>query len=81
MTSVFVGNLPIWVTSQHLRDWLSEENLKFVRVHVLAGKRCGFVDAPTDKEAERIIARYNHAPLDGRMLRAHTAHPRSVTEG
>ena len=80
MTSIFIGNLPLWVTSQHLKEWLREEKLEFIRVHVLAGKRCGFIDAPSGEEAERIIARYDNAPLDGHILRAHTAHPKPTAE-
>ena len=79
--TVFLGNLPTWVTADDIKQWLSAEDLvadsiKVIRNHeTQESKGFAFVEAPTNDEMQSIIRRFDRAPLEDRLLRANPAQP------
>src|SRR5437867_2617070 len=79
--TVFLGNLPTWVTADDIKNWLATEDLvadsiKVIRNHeTQESKGFAFVEAPTAEEMQSIIRRFDRAPLDGKILRANPAQP------
>ncbi|HLY20102.1 MAG TPA: hypothetical protein VKR61_22900 [Bryobacteraceae bacterium] len=79
--TVFLGNLPIWVTADDIKGWLAAEGLvadsvKVIRNHeTQESKGFAFVEAPTADEMQAIIRRFDRAPLEDRLLRANPAQP------
>ena len=79
--TVFLGNLPTWVTADDIKQWLAAEDLvadavKVIRNHeTQESKGFAFVEAPTDDEMQSIIRRFDRAPLEDRLLRANPAQP------
>ena len=79
--TVFLGNLPTWVTADDIRQWLTAEDLvadaiKVIRNHEpQESKGFAFVEAPTADEMQAIIRRFDRAPLEDRLLRANAAQP------
>src|SRR5271170_32109 len=79
--TVFLGNLPVWVTADDIKQWLSAEDLvadsvKVIRNHeTQESKGFAFVEAPTADEMQAIIRRFDRAPLEDRLLRANPAQP------
>jgi RNA recognition motif-containing protein len=79
--TVFLGNLPAWVTADDIKSWLATEDLvadsvKVIRNHeTQESKGFAFVEAPTAEEMQSIIRRFDRAPLDGKILRANPAQP------
>jgi RNA recognition motif-containing protein len=79
--TVFLGNLPTWVTADDIRSWLSAENLVSDAVKVIRNpetqesKGFAFIDAPNSEEMNAIIRRFDRAPLEDRLLRANPAQP------
>ena len=79
--TVFLGNLPTWVTADDIKGWLSAEDLvadsiKVIRNHeTQESKGFAFVEAPTSEEMQAIIRRFDRAPLEGKLLRANPAQP------
>jgi|SRR5271157_1552249 len=79
--TVFLGNLPTWVTADDIRQWLAAEDLvadavKVIRNHeTQESKGFAFVEAPTNEEMQSIIRRFDRAPLEDRLLRANAAQP------
>jgi RNA recognition motif-containing protein len=79
--TVFLGNLPTWVTADDIKAWLTAENLvadsvKVIRNHeTQESKGFAFVEAPTADEMQAIIRRFDRAPLEDRLLRANPAQP------
>src|SRR5260370_20387798 len=79
--TVFLGNLPVWVTAEDIKTWLSAEDLvadsiKVIRNHeTQESKGFAFVEAPTADEMQAIIRRFDRAPLEDRLLRANPAQP------
>jgi RNA recognition motif-containing protein len=79
--TVFLGNLPTWVTADDIRQWLTAEDLvadavKVIRNHeTQESKGFAFVEAPTNDEMQSIIRRFDRAPLEDRLLRANAAQP------
>src|SRR5258708_17646213 len=79
--TVFLGNLPPWVTADDIKTWLSADDLvadsiKVIRNHeTQESKGFAFVEAPTAQEMQAIIRRFDRAPLDGKLLRANAAQP------
>jgi RNA recognition motif-containing protein len=79
--TVFLGNLPMWVTADDIKGWLSAEDLvadsiKVIRNHeTQESKGFAFVEAPTAEEMQNIIRRFDRAPLEGKLLRANPAQP------
>jgi RNA recognition motif-containing protein len=79
--TVFLGNLPTWVTADDIKQWLAAEDLvadsvKVIRNHeTQESKGFAFVEAPTSDEMQAIIRRFDRAPLEDRLLRANAAQP------
>src|ERR1022692_3365898 len=79
--TVFLGNLPTWVTADDIKQWLAAEDLvadgvKVIRNHeTQESKGFAFVEAPTNDEMQSIIGRFDRAPLEDRLLRANPAQP------
>ena len=79
--TVFLGNLPVWVTADDIKGWLTAEDLvadsiKVIRNHeTQESKGFAFVEAPTAEEMQAIIRRFDRAPLEGKLLRANPAQP------
>src|SRR5690348_17001531 len=79
--TVFLGNLPLWVTADDIKQWLAAEDLvadavKVIRNHeTQESKGFAFVEAPTADEMQAIIRRFDRAPLEDRLLRANPAQP------
>ena len=79
--TVFLGNLPTWVTADDIKQWLAAEDLvadavKVIRNHeTQESKGFAFVEAPTSDEMQSIIRRFDRAPLEDRLLRANPAQP------
>src|SRR5499427_4060743 len=84
--TVFLGNLPTWVTADDIKQWLAAEDLvadaiKVIRNHeTQESKGFAFVEAPTADEMQAIIRRFDRAPLEDRLLRANPAQPPKGTE-
>lgn len=80
--NVYIGNLPEWVTADDIRSWLDSSDLVCDDIRVIRdfetqqSKGYAFVEAPNDEEMQAIIQRFNRAPIDGKLLRAKTAHPK-----
>src|SRR5580692_8364354 len=88
--TVFLGNLPVWVTADDIRGWLTAENLVADAIKVIRNpetqesKGFAFIDAPNTEEMNSIIRRFDRAPLEDRLLRANPAQPprpKSQVEG
>ena len=79
--TVFLGNLPIWVTADDIKSWLAAENLVADSIKVIRNpetqesKGFAFIDAPNTDEMNAIIRRFDRAPLEDRLLRANPAQP------
>jgi len=79
--TVFLGNLPVWVTADDIRSWLSAESLVADSIKVIRNpetqesKGFAFIDAPNSEEMQSIIRRFDRAPLEDRLLRANPAQP------
>ncbi|MBI3682838.1 MAG: RNA-binding protein [Acidobacteria bacterium] len=79
--TVFLGNLPAWVTKDDILSWLRAENLVADEVKVIRNpetqesKGFAFIDAPNRDEMDSIIRRFDRAPLEDRILRANPALP------
>ena len=80
--NIYLGNLPTWVTADDIRSWLETSDLVCDSVRVIRdfetqeSKGYAFVEAPNEEEMQAIIQRFNRAPIDGKLLRAKTAHPK-----
>jgi RNA recognition motif-containing protein len=79
--TVFLGNLPVWVTADDIKQWLAAEDLvadsvKVIRNHeTQESKGFAFIEAPTTDEMQAIIRRFDRAPLEDKVLRANPAQP------
>lgn len=79
--TVFIGNLPIWVTADDIKSWLTAENLVADNIKVIRNpetqesKGFAFIEAPNSEEMNSIIRRFDRAPLEDRLLRANPAQP------
>lgn len=79
--TVFLGNLPAWVTDDDIKSWLTAENLVADKIKVIRNmetqesKGFAFIDAPNQEEMQAIIKRFDRAPLEDRLLRANPAQP------
>ncbi len=80
--NIYLGNLPEWVTADDIKSWLDSSDLVSDSVRVIRdfetqeSKGYAFIEAPNQEEMEAIIQRFNRAPIDGKLLRAKTAHPK-----
>src|SRR5690348_13635121 len=79
--TVFLGNLPVWVTADDIKSWLASENLVADNVKVIRNpetqesKGFAFIESPNQEEMQSIIRRFDRAPLEDRLLRANPAQP------
>jgi len=79
--TVFLGNLPVWVTADDITSWLTAESLVADSIKVIRNpetqesKGFAFIEAPNQEEMESIIRRFDRAPLEDRLLRANPAQP------
>src|SRR5690349_24776609 len=79
--TVFLGNLPTWVTADDIKGWLTAENLVADAIKVIRNpetqesKGFAFIEAPNNDEMNSIIRRFDRAPLEDRLLRANPAQP------
>lgn len=79
--TVFLGNLPTWVTADDIKAWLTADGLVADSVKVIRNpetqesKGFAFIDAPNTEEMQSIIRRFDRAPLEDRLLRANPAQP------
>ena len=79
--TVFLGNLPVWVTADDIKSWLSSESLVADAVKVIRNpetqesKGFAFIESPNQEEMNSIIRRFDRAPLEDRLLRANPAQP------
>jgi RNA recognition motif-containing protein len=79
--TVFLGNLPIWVTADDIQSWLNSENLVADSIKVIRhpetqeSKGFAFIEAPNAEEMHSIIRRFDRAPLEDKLLRANPAQP------
>jgi RNA recognition motif-containing protein len=79
--TVFLGNLPVWVTADDIKSWLASENLVADAVKVIRNpetqesKGFAFIESPNQEEMNSIIRRFDRAPLEDRLLRANPAQP------
>jgi RNA recognition motif-containing protein len=79
--TVFLGNLPGWVTADDIKSWLTAENLVADQIKVIRNpetqesKGFAFIEAPNQDEMQSIIRRFDRAPLEDRLLRANPAQP------
>ncbi len=79
--TVFLGNLPTWVTADDIKSWLTAENLVADQIKVIRNpetqesKGFAFIEAPNNDEMQSIIRRFDRAPLEDRLLRANPAQP------
>ena len=79
--TVFLGNLPLWVTADDIKSWLAADNLVADNVKVIRNpetqesKGFAFIEAPNQEEMNSIIRRFDRAPLEERLLRANPAQP------
>ena len=79
--TVFLGNLPTWVTADDIQSWLNSENLVADSIKVIRNpetqesKGFAFIEAPNVEEMQSIIRRFDRAPLEDRLLRANPAQP------
>ena len=85
--TVFLGNLPTWVTADDVKGWLQAENLVADAIKVIRNpetqesKGFAFIEAPNTEEMNAIIRRFDRAPLEDRLLRANPAQPPKPAEG
>ena len=85
--TVFLGNLPTWVTADDIKGWLSAENLVADAIKVIRNpetqesKGFAFIEAPNTEEMNSIIRRFDRAPLEDRLLRANPAQPPKPKSG
>ena len=79
--TVFLGNLPVWVTADDIKSWLASENLVADAIKVIRNpetqesKGFAFIESPNQDEMNAIIRRFDRAPLEDRLLRANPAQP------
>jgi len=79
--TVFLGNLPVWVTADDIQSWLNSESLVADSIKVIRNpetqesKGFAFIEAPNAEEMQSIIRRFDRAPLEDRLLRANPAQP------
>jgi RNA recognition motif-containing protein len=85
--TVFLGNLPTWVTKDDIKSWLSSENLVADDIKVIRNpetqesKGFAFIESPNQEEMNAIIRRFDRAPLEDRLLRANPAQPPKSGKG
>ena len=82
MMNIYVGNLPYDVTEDELRV-LFEDHGEVSSASVIIDRQTGrskgfgFVEMPTDGEAETAINALNESPIKGRNMKVNQARPRT----
>ena len=77
--TVFMGNLPTWVTADEIEGWLNSEGIIFDEVKVIRdfetqeSKGFAFIEAASDEDVKVTIKRFNRAPIDDKVLRVNEA--------
>ena len=77
--TVFMGNLPTWVTAEEIEGWLNSEGIVFDEVKVIRdfetqeSKGFAFIEAASDEDVKVTIKRFNRAPIDDKVLRVNEA--------
>ena len=85
--TVFLGNLPVWVTADDIKSWLATESLVADAIKVIRNpetqesKGFAFIESPNQEEMNAIIRRFDRAPLEDRLLRANPAQPPKSGKG
>ncbi len=84
--NIYVGNLPYGITEDELRDAFAaygEVSSAAIIMDRETGrsKGFGFVEMPSDNEAQEAIAGLNEQPLAGRPVRVNEARPRPPRSG
>lgn len=81
MTSIYVGNLSYQLTEDELKEVFVRfggvESVKIITDRFSGdSKGFGFVEMPSETEAEHAIKELDGSPLKGRNLRVNVARPR-----
>ncbi len=77
--TVFMGNLPAWVTAEEIEEWLNSEQIVYDDVKVIRdfetqeSKGFAFVEAASDDDLKAMVKRFNRAPIDDKVLRVNEA--------
>lgn len=79
--NIFVGNLPFSTTEDHLRDEFGAfgeiSSVKIIVDRETGRSRgFGFVEMPSDQEAQAAIQELDQKEFDGRQIRVSEARPR-----
>ena len=81
-TNIYVGNLAFSTTSNELRDLFAEHG-EVSNAQVISDRDTGrsrgfgFVEMPSDDEAQKAISALNGTEVGGRQLNVNVARPRS----
>ena len=78
--TVFLGNLPVWVTADDIKQWLAAEDLvadavKVIRNHETQESK-GFAFVNVDGDINKITSQLNGAMMHGRALKVSEAQER-----
>lgn len=85
-TNIYVGNLPWSTTDQELADMFAQYG-PVIKAQVIKDRDTGrsrgfgFVEMPTDEDANRAIDALNNQPMGGRPLTVNIAKPREPRAG
>jgi len=85
--TVFMGNLPSWVTAEEIEGWLTNEGIIFDEVKVIRdfetqeSKGYAFIEAASDEDVKAVIKRFNRAPLEDKVLRVNEARSPEQPQG
>ena len=83
---LYVGNLPFSASEQDLAASFAEcgtvESCKIITDRDTGrSKGFGFVEMSSDEEAQKVIAEFNGATMDGRAMNISEARPQAPREG
>jgi RNA recognition motif-containing protein len=84
--NIYVGNLPWSTTDAELRDMFAQYG-QVIKAQVITDRDTGrsrgfgFVEMPTEEEAQRAIDALNNQPMGGRPLTVNIARPREPRGG
>ncbi len=85
--TVFMGNLPSWVSGDEIEGWLNNEGIVFDEVKVIRdfetqeSKGFAFIEAATDEDVQATIKRFNRAPIGDKVLRVNQARAPETGKG
>jgi RNA recognition motif-containing protein len=84
--NIYVGNLPWSTTDAELRDMFAQFG-QVIKAQVITDRDTGrsrgfgFVEMPTEEDAQRAIDALNNQPMGGRPLTVNIARPREPRAG